>query len=97
MGKKVGKLLPKVARFRRGFRCLALEAKAQHSGSPVSLIRHGCFPTCIRPEGVSMNLRNCRRVRQTNRAVCDLELPGRGNRGLQGRLSTMRAPTSYRD
>ena len=53
VGKSVGKLPPKFTSFRRCFRCLGLAAKAQHSGSRVSLfdtvVSH-LYPLSIRKE-----------------------------------------------
>jgi hypothetical protein len=47
-----------------------------------------CFSSLPVPQGVSSDLRDGREVREANRAVRHLELPGRREHGFQGRLST---------
>ena len=55
-------------------------------------------PICIPPlsisKGVSANVRNCREVRQANRAMCYLDIPNRREHGLQGRFSPMGGPAA---
>jgi len=55
-----------------------------------------CVSSLSVQEGIPANMRNCRKVRQANRAVCHFELPNRRKSGLQGRTSPMGGPPADR-
>ena len=55
-----------------------------------------CFLPLSIPEGVSPSVRNCRKVRQADRALRNLKFSNRPEYGLPRRFSTMGGPTAHR-